>query len=70
MATIIFYDWRFAIGLFALRLLVQGYMLYKSMGKMGEKDLWPWFVVLDIWMFLYYIIFAPALWRKAKRNWS
>jgi glycosyltransferase involved in cell wall biosynthesis len=70
MATIIFYDWRFAIGLFALRLLVQGYVLYKSMGKMGEKDLWPWFVVLDIWMFLYYIIFAPALWRKAKRNWS
>lgn len=70
IATIIFYDWRFAIGLFALRLLVQGYVLYKSMVKMGEKDLWPWFVVLDIWMFLYYIIFAPALWRKTKRNWS
>jgi glycosyltransferase involved in cell wall biosynthesis len=44
MATIIFYDWRFAIGLFALRLLVQGYVLYKSMGKMGEKDLWPPFL--------------------------
>ena len=70
IATIIFYDWRLAIGLLGLRLLVQAFILYKSMKKMGEKDLWPWFVALDLWMFLYYIVFAPALWKKPKRNWN
>jgi glycosyltransferase involved in cell wall biosynthesis len=70
IATIIFYDWRLAMGIFTLRLIVQAIVFYKSMNKMGEKDLWPWFPVLDIWMFLYYIIFAPALWRKPRRNWN
>src|SRR5690349_18764666 len=41
-ATIIFYDWRFAVPIFALRLLVQGFVFYKSMKKMEEQDLWPW----------------------------
>lgn len=70
VSAILFYDWRFALGLFALRFFVQGYVFYKSMQKMGEKDLWPWFLVLDIWMFLYYIVFSPALWRKPRRNWN
>ncbi|HEY6503857.1 MAG TPA: glycosyltransferase, partial [Chitinophagaceae bacterium] len=70
IATIIFYDWRFATGLFVLKMLVQGFIWYKAMKKMEEKDLWPWFILLDIWMFLYYIIFAPALWRKPRRNWN
>ena len=70
VSAIFFYDWRFALGLFALRFFVQGYVFYKSMQKMGEKDLWPWFLVLDIWMFLYYIVFSPALWRKPRRNWN
>jgi glycosyltransferase involved in cell wall biosynthesis len=69
-ATIIFFDWRFAIGLFVIRLTVQGFVFYKSMSKMGEKDLWPWFIALDLWMFLYYIVFAPALWRRPRRNWG
>lgn len=70
IATLIFYDWRFAIGLLVIKLSAQGYILHKAMKKMEEKDLWPWFVLLDIWMFLYYIIFAPALWRKPRRNWN
>jgi glycosyltransferase involved in cell wall biosynthesis len=70
IATMIVYDWRIALGLFGLRLLVQAIILYKSMKKMGEKDLWPWFIALDIWMFLYYIVFASALWKKPKRNWT
>jgi len=36
---------------------------------MGEKDLWPWFIFLDMWMFFYYIIFAPALWRRPRNKW-
>lgn len=69
-AVAIFYDWRFALALFGLRFLFQGFILYKAMMKMGEKDLWPWYLFLDMWMFFYYIIFAPALWRKPGPNWN
>ena len=69
-ASIVFYDWRIALSVFGIRLLVQGIVLYKAMKKMGEKDLWPWFLLLDMWMFFYYIIFAPALWRKSHHNWN
>ena len=69
-AAAIFFDWRFAVGVLALKLIIQGWVYYRSMEKMEEKDLWPWFVLLDIWMFFYYIIFAPALWKKPKNGWS
>ncbi|MEO5947724.1 MAG: glycosyltransferase [Chitinophagaceae bacterium] len=69
VAAIIFYDWRFALPVFGLRFLIQAIVLYKSMKKMGESDLWPWFIIFDIWMFFYYLIFAPALWRKPVKGW-
>lgn len=68
-AVAVFYDWRFALALFGIRLIVQGTILYKAMKKMDEKDLWPWFIFLDMWMFFYYIIFAPALWRRPRNAW-
>jgi len=70
IASAILFDWRFALGLFGVRLLIQGFIFYKAMKKMDEKDLWPWFFFLDLWMFLYYIIFAPALWKKPAKNWN
>jgi len=69
-AAIIFFDWKWVLVAFGFRFLIQAFMLYKSMKKMGEKDLWPWFVFLDMWMFFYYLIFAPALWKKPKQHWS
>src|SRR6185436_15605330 len=62
--SILFYDWQWALILFGFRFLLQALILYKAMKKMGESDLWPWFLFLDMWMFFYYIIFAPALWKK------
>ena len=70
IVTALFYDWKLALILFGARLLVQAFVYFRAMEKMGEKDLWPWFIFLDMWMFLYYIIFAPALWRKPARNWN
>src|SRR6185436_19472039 len=55
ITTIIFYDWRWALAVFVLKMAVQGFIWKKAMSKMEEKDLWPWFILLDIWMFLYYI---------------
>jgi glycosyltransferase involved in cell wall biosynthesis len=69
-ASAFFFDWKMSLAVFGLRLVLQGYIFYNAMKKMGEKDLWPWFVFLDMWMFLYYIIFAPALWKRPSRNWS
>ena len=70
VVTAIFYDWRLALGLFGLRFIVQAIILRKAMQRMGEGDLWSWFVLLDMWMFFYYIIFAPALWRKPAKVWN
>jgi glycosyltransferase involved in cell wall biosynthesis len=67
---LIFSDWRWVLVTFGIRVIVQGWILYRSMRKMGEADLWPWFLFLDLWMFLYYIIFAPALWRKPAKAWG
>lgn len=68
-AAFIFFDWKWVLPVFGIRFLVQGFILFKSMAKMGEKDLWPWYLFLDMWMFFYYIIFAPALWRKPRHEW-
>jgi glycosyltransferase involved in cell wall biosynthesis len=69
IAAVILFDWRLAAGVFALRFLVQGFILHRAMKKMGEKDLWPYYLFLDMWMFIYYLIFAPALWRKPAKQW-
>lgn len=68
-AAIIFYDWRLVLAVFGIRFLLQAFVLFKAMKKMGENDLWPWFIFLDMWMFFYYIIFAPALWRNPRKDW-
>lgn len=69
ITSLFFYDWQLSLGLFGLRFLLQAFIFYKAMKKMGEKGLWPWFIFLDMWMFFYYIIFAPALWRKHRKSW-
>ena len=70
VASAIIFDWRLSLGLFAVRVILQGSIFYKTMKKLDEKDLWPWFPLLDLWMFLYYIIFAPALWKKPEKSWN
>jgi glycosyltransferase involved in cell wall biosynthesis len=69
-AAILLFDWRFVLGVFGVRFLLQAFILNKAMKKMDEKDLWPWFLFLDLWMFFYYIIFAPALWKRPEKNWN
>ena len=49
---------------------VKALVLKKAMRKLGEGDLWKWFPLLDVWMCFYYIIFAPALYRRPVRQWK
>jgi glycosyltransferase involved in cell wall biosynthesis len=68
--SLLFFDWRFALLVFLLRFITQGWIFYKSMEKLNEKDLWPWWWLFDIWMFAYYLIFAPAVWKKPRKIWK
>ena len=70
IASLLFADWRMALLFFLIRFVSQALLFYKSMEKLNEKDLWPWWWLFDIWMFLYYLIFAPALWKKPRQNWN
>ena len=70
VASLIFYDWRIALGVFALRFLSQAYIYNKAMQKLNEKDLFVWWWAFDLWMFFYYCIFAPALWKRAPKTWN
>jgi glycosyltransferase involved in cell wall biosynthesis len=70
IASLIFYDWRLALAVFGLRFLLQALIFSKTMKKLNESDLWPWFLFFDVGMFFYYIIFAPTLWKKPRMNWN
>jgi len=66
----LFFNWRFAIIIFLVRFITQGLIFYKGMEKLNEKDLWPWWWLFDMWMFVYYIIFTPSLFKKPRKSWN
>jgi glycosyltransferase involved in cell wall biosynthesis len=70
IVSLLFYNWQFALIVFGARFLVQALIYFFAMKKLNEKDLWPIFLFLDIWMFFYYIIFARSLWQKPARSWN
>jgi len=66
----LFFDWRYALGIFGLRLIIQGFVYYRCMRKLQEDDLFAWWWLLDIWMFVYYLIFTPTVWKKPRPTWN
>jgi glycosyltransferase involved in cell wall biosynthesis len=66
----LFFDWRLTLVLYGIRLAVQGYIFQKTMHRLGEDDLFPWWWLLDIWMFIYYLIFSSTLWKKPRKAWK
>ncbi|MBV9987316.1 MAG: glycosyltransferase [Chitinophagaceae bacterium] len=70
-ASIVLYEyWWMPVAVFAVRLIVQGIVFYKGMKKLNELDLWPWYFLLDLWMFFYYIFTLPAIWKAPRKNWN
>lgn len=69
VVSLIFFDWKLALAVFAVRFVTQAWIFYKTMKKLQEGDLFAWWWLLDIWMFFYYCIFAPALWRRPSHKW-
>jgi glycosyltransferase involved in cell wall biosynthesis len=68
--SIIFYTWWLVLAVFGLRLIIQGIVLFKTMKKLNEIDLFPWFILLDLWMPFYYLFTLPAIWKSPKRTWN
>jgi hypothetical protein len=68
--SIIFFDWRWSLIPFIIRLVVQASIWNKAMKKLNESDLFSLFLFWDLWMFFYYFIFAPALWKKPRKTWN
>lgn len=67
--SMVFFDWRWTLIPFGIKLLVQAFVWQKSMKKLNEADLFPFFLFWDLWLFFYNIVFARALWRKPAKNW-
>jgi hypothetical protein len=65
-----FYSWKLTLLVFTIRLLVQAFIFFKSMKKLNEADLFPMFVLYDLWMSVYYLIFLPTLFKQPKKKWN
>jgi glycosyltransferase involved in cell wall biosynthesis len=70
IVSILFYNWEEALIVFGIRFLVQGIVLFKVTKKLDEKDLFPLYLILDIWMFFYYLLFSTAILKKPKGTWK
>lgn len=68
--SIVFFDWKWSLMVFGIRFLIQLICFYFTTKKLNEKDLFPFFLIFDIWMFFYYLIFAPALIKKPASTWK
>lgn len=70
ITALLTFDWRWVVGIFLSRMLLQAIIFATSMKKLAEFDLFPLFFLWDIWMFFYYLFFASTLWKKPKTQWN
>ena len=68
--SVIFFNWQPTLLVFGTRFLIQAFIFYKSMKKLDEFDLYPWFWILDIWMFFYYLLFSFSIFKKPSKSWK
>lgn len=68
--TLFFFDWRWVLGVFGLRFIIQAVVMYKTTRRLNEKDLFPWFIIFDAASFFYYLYFLSALYKKPSKKWK
>ncbi len=69
-ASIILYSWKFALIVFGVRFIIQSIVYFLGMKKLKEADLFPYFLLFDIGMFFYYLIFAFSIFKKPSKAWK
>jgi glycosyltransferase involved in cell wall biosynthesis len=70
IATLFIFNWKCALIVFGIRFLIQAFVIFKTTNKLDEKDLFPWFVFFDVWMFFYYLFFSISLFKKPAKKWK
>jgi cellulose synthase/poly-beta-1,6-N-acetylglucosamine synthase-like glycosyltransferase len=70
IVAIILANWWMALSIYLVRMLVLAIIWKKAMKQLNEQDLWSKFIIFDLWMFLYYFIMAPSLWKKPAKKWK
>jgi glycosyltransferase involved in cell wall biosynthesis len=70
IASLFLFNWEFTLTAFAIRFVVQAFIIFKTTKKLGEKDLFPWFIFFDVWMFFYYTMFATSIFKKPAKKWK
>jgi cellulose synthase/poly-beta-1,6-N-acetylglucosamine synthase-like glycosyltransferase len=68
--SLLFFDWRLALVPLVVRLVTLALVWKKAMKRLNEEDLFGWFLFWDVWLFFYYIFFAPSLWKKPRKTWN
>jgi cellulose synthase/poly-beta-1,6-N-acetylglucosamine synthase-like glycosyltransferase len=63
-------DYRVALFVFFTRLIVVGIIWNKAMKRLKEQDLFPLFIFWDVFLFVYYLVFAPVLLKKPGKSWN
>ena len=66
----IFFNWWIVLTIFLARLALIAFVWNKSMEQLNEADLWPYFLLFDVWMMVYYILFTPSLFKKPVKKWK
>jgi glycosyltransferase involved in cell wall biosynthesis len=70
VVSLLFFNWIVVLAVFAFRLLSLVIVWFGAMNKLKEKDLKPWFLFFDIFLFFYLVFFSPSLFRKTKSGWN
>lgn len=70
IACSIWYDWRIGLAIFAGKSIIQQLIFANVMKRLNEADLRKWVLIMDLWMVVYYLLFAPALVKKEKKTWN
>ncbi len=70
VASIILYNWKFTLIVFGVRFIIQSIVYFLGMKKLKEADLFPYFLLFDIGMFFYYLIFAFSIFKKPSKAWK
>ncbi len=70
IVSLFFFNWKLVLIVFGIRLIIQAFVIFKTTKRLDEKDLFPWFVFFDLWMFFYYLYFSFSLFQKPLKKWK
>jgi glycosyltransferase involved in cell wall biosynthesis len=68
--SLILFNWKWVLLLFGCRFLLQCIVYFKCMTKLQEKDLFSKFLLFDVGMFFYYLLFVLSIFKKRKISWK